>query len=85
MTLAVERTRAVMQTKQFLIDLLNTSKTPRVPKHIRQQAYSLLKHYPTIHDFEMVEAAWGDDGILFECPFSTKDEFLKVDLCKQSN
>jgi hypothetical protein len=84
MTLPIERTRAVMQTKQFLIDLLITSKTPRVPRRIREQAYNLLRHYPGIHDFEMVETAWGDDTV-FECPFATKDEFTKVDLCKQSN
>lgn len=46
MTLPDERYRAVAQTRQFLLDLLNPAKTPRVPKIIRQRAHSLLRHYP---------------------------------------
>ena len=75
MTLPIERTRAVMQTKKFLIELLNVTQTPRVPKHIRQKAYDLLRHYPSLHDFEMVEIAWGNDTV-FECPFATKDSMF---------
>ena len=46
MTLPYERYNAVKYTEQFLIELLDPKKTPRVPKTIRKQAYSLLKHYP---------------------------------------
>lgn len=46
MTLPDERYRAVQYTEQFLKDLCNPSKTPRVPRIIRQRAHSLLRHYP---------------------------------------
>ena len=43
MTLPDERYRAVVQTQKFLIEILNT---PRVPKAIKDQARSCLRHYP---------------------------------------
>ena len=46
MTLPDERYRAIKYTEKFLTDLLDPKKTPRVPKDIRQRAYSLLRHYP---------------------------------------
>ena len=49
MTLPDERYRAVMQTIQFLTDICNT---PRVPKTIKQQARSLLRHYPSARDMK---------------------------------
>ena len=55
MTLPDERYRAVRQTKKFLIDLCSPQRTPRVPKAIRQQANSLLRHYPS--DWDMTLAA----------------------------
>jgi hypothetical protein len=50
MTLPDERYRAVMQTIQFLTDVCNT---PRVPKVIKQQARSLLRHYPSAWDMKV--------------------------------
>jgi hypothetical protein len=47
MTIPAERTRAVLHTERFLLDLCNPKKTPRVPKQIREEARRLLKHYPT--------------------------------------
>ena len=38
-----------MQTIQFLTDVCNT---PRVPKAIKQQARSLLRHYPSAWDMK---------------------------------
>lgn len=49
MTLPDERYRAVVQTIQFLTDICNT---PRVPKVIKQQARSLLRHYPSVWDMK---------------------------------
>ena len=46
MTLPDERYRAIKYTEQFLTDLIDPKKTPRVPKEIRQRAYSCLRHYP---------------------------------------
>tara|TARA_B110000977_G_scaffold145584_1_gene184720 strand:+ start:188 stop:403 length:216 start_codon:yes stop_codon:yes gene_type:complete len=55
MTLPYERRWAVNNTRQFLIDLLNPKKTPRVPSDIRKEAYRCLKHYPG--DYYMDKAA----------------------------
>jgi hypothetical protein len=48
-TLPDERYRAVMQTIDFLTEICNT---PRVPKVIKQQARSLLRHYPSAWDMK---------------------------------
>ena len=50
MTIPVERTRAVIQTREFLFALLDPKKTPRVRSEIRKQAYWCLRHYPGHHD-----------------------------------
>jgi hypothetical protein len=55
MTLPYERNRSVIQAEQFLLDLCDPKKTPRVPKRIRAQARSLLRHYPT--NYHMKEAS----------------------------
>lgn len=55
MTLPDERYRAVVQTRRFLLDLLNTQHTPRVPKIVREQANWCLRHFP--NDWEMQQAA----------------------------
>lgn len=46
MTLPDERYWAIRNTQQFLLRLLDPKETPRVPRYLRQQAGSLLKHYP---------------------------------------
>jgi hypothetical protein len=55
MTIPIERTNAVNNTRKFLRSLLDPKKTPRVPKMIRKQAYWCLRHFPT--EFDMQEAA----------------------------
>lgn len=52
MTLPDERYRAVKYTYQFLCDLMDHTKTPRVPKAIREQARSCLRHYPSEWDLQ---------------------------------
>lgn len=54
MTLPDERYRSLVHTKQFLYDLLNTQKTPRVPKIIRQQAKALLRHWPDNYHLDLM-------------------------------
>ena len=46
MTLPVERFNSINFTREFLRSLLDPKLTPRVP-YIRQQASSMLRHYPT--------------------------------------
>lgn len=46
MTTRQEEINAVYRTRQFLVDLLDPQKTPKVPKYVRQESSHLLKHYP---------------------------------------
>jgi hypothetical protein len=57
MTLPDERYRAVKMAEQLLKDLCDHSKTPRVPKIIRQRASGCLRHYPNSWDMEQVADA----------------------------
>jgi hypothetical protein len=68
MTIPTERTRAVLATRQFLFALTNPGQTPNVPENIREQALSLLRHYPDDGDMNLVGLA---------CPnwFAISDEF----------
>ena len=54
MTMPFERKAAVKNVERFLLDLSNPRITPRVPKHIRDRARGLLKHYP--HEFHIDRA-----------------------------
>jgi hypothetical protein len=60
MTIPVERTNAVVYTREFLLSLLDPKETPRIPKAIRKQALRLLRHYPS--KFEMDIIANREDG-----------------------
>lgn len=46
MTLPFERAIAVNNARQFLLDLLDSKRTPRVPRAVRLRARDVLKHYP---------------------------------------
>lgn len=54
MTLPFERYNSIKNTEQFLCDLLDPKQTPRVPKGIRQRAYSCLKHYPQQYHLDVL-------------------------------
>jgi hypothetical protein len=55
MTLPIERTNAVKRTEQFLIDLQDAKKYPRVPTGVREEARRLLRHYPTKYNLVYME------------------------------
>lgn len=57
MTLPDERYRAIKWTEEFLKDLCDRSKTPRVPKAVREHARRLLRHYPSKWDLDRLSAA----------------------------
>lgn len=57
MTLAAERTRAIINTKQFLEQLLVPRLTPDVPDSVRAAARGLLLHYPGIAELEIAHHA----------------------------
>lgn len=53
MTLPDERYRAVMWASRFLQDLAHDRKKyPRISKAVRQEAYSILRHYPSSWDMQ---------------------------------
>lgn len=55
MTLPDERYRSVMWAKRFLEDLCsNTKDYPRVPRKVRNEAYSILRHFPSAWDMKRV-------------------------------
>jgi hypothetical protein len=54
MTLPYERYNAIKRTEEFLKDLMDPKKTPRVPKKIRRQAYYCLRHYPGGYNLDMM-------------------------------
>lgn len=53
MTIPRERFNSLIKTKEFLRDLLDPKKTPRVPSSVREEAYWCLKHFPS--DSELAE------------------------------
>ena len=54
MTLPDERYRAIIWAKQLCEDLMDSKKTPRVPKDIRRRAYSVLRHFPEEYYLSML-------------------------------
>ncbi len=49
MTLPYEEQNSINYTRDFLWDLLNPKKTPKVPKAVRKHALHLLRHYPAFY------------------------------------
>jgi hypothetical protein len=47
MTLPDERYRALVRAEAFMIKLCNT---PRVPKEVKEEAKSVLRHFPSKYD-----------------------------------
>ncbi len=54
MTVPVERTNAVKWTEDFLLELVDPKKTPRIPKSIRQKALRCLRHYPSKFHMDII-------------------------------
>lgn len=57
MTIPYERTRALIETKSFLLKLVDTTRLPRVPRSVREHAEYLLRHYPSYADIELAHKA----------------------------
>jgi hypothetical protein len=47
MTMPRERTRAIIQTREFLVDL---SRDGTLPEAVRNEARRLLRHYPAANE-----------------------------------
>ena len=46
MTTEQEEQIAIRRARDFLVRLMDPKQTTRIPKHIREEARSILKHYP---------------------------------------
>ena len=57
MTTPYERTRAILETKQFL---QNLAQAPQVPEAVNQASLKLLRHYPTLLNIETAHKALPD-------------------------
>lgn len=57
MTVPSERTRAIVNTRQFLEQLQNPRLSPDVPIAVREHARSLLRHYPCDMEIHFVHHA----------------------------
>jgi hypothetical protein len=70
MTVPIERTNAVNWTRQFMYELIDPKKTPRVPKAVRQRALHLLRHYPSEFDMKLIadkeDLRWQEDPISYK-------------------
>jgi hypothetical protein len=77
MTLPYERTNAVNWTREFLYDLLDPKKTPRIPRELRRRAGSLLKHYPTEFDMDRASGAL-TTGLIPTEPVFSKDTLGQI-------
>lgn len=70
-TLPDERYRALRCGHQMLLDLLNPKVTPKVPKYIRQRAYSILRHYPDSYHFTKIVETMPED-------FAVSNQFVRL-------
>lgn len=57
MTVPEERTRSLLQTREFLQELTRPEMTPGVPEEVRRQARVLLRHYPLNRDLRLAHMA----------------------------
>lgn len=77
MTMPHERTRSVIQTREFLIEL---SRDTSLPERVRRDAKFLLRHYPSRTDMvqagrieEQTEALAGLLDPIFSIPIDDHD------------
>lgn len=75
MTMPDERYRAVEYAREFLYELLDPKKTPKIPSAVRQRARSILKHYPMEH--EMIRAA-NQAADIFWTPAQFRQQFPNI-------
>lgn len=48
MSLRYEQENALLITREFLLDLLNTSTRPKTVKELKERARRCLRHYPPL-------------------------------------
>lgn len=54
MTVPCERTRSLIYSWEFLLDLLDPKKTPKVPRVLRERAGKCLRHFPLPYELAII-------------------------------
>lgn len=54
MTTHDERVRAIERAGELLARLMNPTRTPRIAPHLRDEASSILLHFPTRGELETI-------------------------------
>ncbi len=49
-----QQVAAVVATRDFLLRLINTKETPRIPREVRREARALLRHFPIADELRPV-------------------------------
>ncbi len=49
-----QKVTAVVATRDFLLRLTNVKETPRIPREVRREAKTLLRHYPLISELKPI-------------------------------
>jgi hypothetical protein len=60
MTLPNEWFISMRKNREFLFELLNPEKTPKVPKEVRKRASECLKHFPMKPEIDEIESIYND-------------------------
>jgi len=50
----MQQVSAVVATRDFLLRLIDTKETPRIPREVRREARALLRHYPIASELRPV-------------------------------
>ena len=50
----MQQVSAVVATRDFLLRLIDTKETPRIPREVRREARALLQHYPIASELRQV-------------------------------
>ncbi len=63
MTLPIETIDSIRMTREFLRDLMDRNKTPKLPLKVRRQAGRCLRHYPfSIYEKAMLQGILDNRG-----------------------
>ena len=79
MTLPDEMFLAIRNARNFLVDLTDPQKTPKIPRSVRREARERLKHFPSEYDVEQLknlfDVAHTDPKVLLKSCF---DELASI-------
>jgi hypothetical protein len=77
MTMPNERTRALLWAGEFMQELLDSDRYPDLPERVRNNAKSVLRHYPSLSEIESL-AKREESGSNVQRPMLCIEEVQKV-------